>query len=33
MSGRNKFYFSINVDIILALMGIGSGMENSRGIR
>jgi hypothetical protein len=25
--GMNKFYFSINVDIILALIGIGSKME------
>jgi hypothetical protein len=25
--GANKFYFSINVDIILALIGIGSGIE------
>jgi hypothetical protein len=24
--GKNKFYFSINVDIILALIGIGSGI-------
>jgi len=25
--GKNKFYFSINVDIILALIGIGDGMK------
>ena len=25
--GKNKFYFSINVDIILALMGISDGMK------
>jgi hypothetical protein len=27
ITGRNKFYFSINVDIILALIGIGSGIQ------
>jgi hypothetical protein len=28
--GKNKFYFSINIDIILALMGIGDGMKYSQ---
>jgi hypothetical protein len=28
--GKNKFYFSVNVDIILALMGISDGMKYSQ---
>jgi len=31
--GRNKFYFSINVDIILAIMSIGSAMETNQRIK
>jgi hypothetical protein len=30
--GRNKFYFSVYADLILALIGIGSGVERKEGI-
>jgi hypothetical protein len=30
ITGRNKFHFSINIDLILALMSISGGMKYSQ---
>ena len=30
--GKNKFYFSVYADLIIALIGIGSGVENNKEI-